>query len=165
MSTDAFDTWTRELLGRRPALALLLGTASGALGLPSASEAKKKKRKRCRKADVACAKDKQCCGKLACADGVCCPPARYFVKCPEVCLCPDDKDICCAYIPDPPTNCHGPADAPKVCCAPENLCGEFCCNADAFACNQDTQKCECILPDPLDCPSGSGGFVRVRNVR
>ena len=168
MSTDGFDAWTRDLLGRRPTLVLLLGTAIGAFGLPpstSEAKAKRKKKKRCRKSDVACAKDKQCCGKLKCVNSACCPPGRYFVNCADPCLCPDDTNVCCAYIPDPPTNCSGPADAPQVCCAPENLCGEFCCNPDAFACNHDTLKCECVLPDPLDCPSGGGGFVRVRHVR
>jgi hypothetical protein len=165
MDVDRFDSWTRDLIGRRSALGLLLGAATSVTGSASSVTEAKNKKKRCRKSDRDCTKDKQCCGKLTCADSVCCPPERYFVNCPPPCLCPDDDTVCCAYIPDPPTNCGRPADAPQVCCAPENICGDFCCNPDAFSCNLDTQKCECILPDPLDCPSGGGGFVRVRHVR
>src|SRR4051794_15702225 len=105
MNVDGFAAWTRDLIGRRSALGLLLGAATGVLGLASSVTEANNKKKRCRKSDRDCAKDKQCCGKLKCADSVCCPPERYFVNCLDHCLCPDDDTVCCAYTPVPPAGC------------------------------------------------------------
>jgi hypothetical protein len=188
MDTDRFDALTRALIGRRSALAFLTGGVGTIVSSAPLAEARKKK-KRCRKSGRACGKDKQCCGKLDCAEGVCCKPERVFVNCSDICLCPDNESLCCAYEPDPPELCAGPEYALEFCCPaedvcgdvcclpqevcvagecvcrPENVCGAYCCNPDNQICNQETEICDCTLPNPPGCPSGTGGFSRVRRVR
>lgn len=199
MHDTAFDLITKHLArlaSRRGALRTALGASLvGTLPLSKLAEARSRKRKKPGK------KKKRpttgppgpggggaTCPATQTIDGVCCPPAQIFVKCPDVCLCEANQNFCCATSSQVPVNC--PADpniAPALCCPaadvcgdvccdpwqehcdagecrcqPANQCGPHCCDPRFFSCNVAEQRCECILPDPLDCPSGTGGFVRVR---
>jgi hypothetical protein len=173
MDDDRFDIWIRQLAFRRSVLGMLAGAVAGTFGwgvLPDivakTKKKKKRKKKRCRGTGKACASTKRCCRGRECLDGRCCPRENVFVNCPEACLCEDNKLLCCAGTSQSPPTCPlGPDAAPAFCCPPENVCGDVCCSPDSFVCDAARGTCVCILPDILDCPSGGGGFLRVRHRR
>jgi hypothetical protein len=206
MLDTTFDSITALLvtrISRRGGLRAILGaTLTGFLSLPGRLDVDAKKHKRRGKkknphpvvppspavppsppSGGACPLDQK-------IDGVCCPAAQIFVKCPDVCLCAANPDFCCATSSQRPAMCPTSADiAPALCCPLANVCGDvccdpskescdagqcqcqarnqcgpFCCDPRFFACNVAEQSCDCILPDPLDCPAGTGGFHQVRRL-
>jgi hypothetical protein len=188
MDLDRFDALTRDLLGRRPALTALVGGIAGFSGLTT-TPAKKRRRKRCRKPGRVCNTNKKCCHQSECIDGACCQPERIYVECPDNCRCTDDPSFCCAFESQPPETCE-PATADILCCPPEHTCGDVCCNPatercvggvceclPAYARGGDSQCCDpqwsfcledfglCECFDPLGCPSGGSGYLRIRRLR
>jgi hypothetical protein len=148
----------------------------------------KAKKKGCRGAGRPCSAGGQCCGKNSCSEGRCCKPSRVFVRCPDQCLCGENLEFCCAGEPDPPDPiCEDRDVAEEFCCRAADLCGDICCDPVLERCvggvcvcrpeNQcgahccDMTRCDCdISHEPaictgLDCPSGSGGFARVRRIK
>ncbi len=141
-------------------------------------------------ASGSCGPADPCPNGTDCTTGECCCAENVFVRCPDVCLCVGNENFCCAGEPELPPNCPtGPDVAEAFCCPeasicgdfccdpgwtcvngtcqckPENTCGTFCCDPTYFACDSGKGICACILPDPLDCPSGTGGFARVRRIK
>jgi hypothetical protein len=191
--TKRFATAASRREAMRTVLGATLAGSLTLLGLLPEADAKKRKRpgkKKKRQNKGQLPPPGPACPAVQFIDGVCCPTERIFVKCPDVCLCEADPDFCCATSGQLPPNCPTGADtAPALCCPgpnvcgdvccdpwmescaagqcqcnPENQCGAHCCDPRFFACNTTTQVCDCILPNPLDCPSGSGGFLRVRRL-
>ena len=193
MDTNQFDALTRRAADRRSLLAGVLAGLASVSGVRSsqASAKKGKGKKRCGRGGTGCSGKKRCCPGRECVAQSCCPAAQVFVECIDFCRCEGNLDFCCAEEPDPPQQCPTGPDlnaafccpADKVCgatccdpfkeecagdecqCRPENQCGTHCCDPRFFACNETSELCECILPNPLDCPAGSGGFARVRRLR
>lgn len=131
-----------------------------------------------------------CAGGTDCSTGECCCAENVFVRCPEVCRCTGNEDFCCADTAQKPEQCPSGSDvAVAFCCAqssvcgdyccdpgatcvngncqclPANTCGPFCCDPRFTRCDQDGASPRCACIDPLNCPSGTGGFARVRRVR
>jgi len=189
MDVDRFAALTRELLGRRPALATLAGGLAGLTGLAPTTARKRRRRKRCRTPGRACDRNRECCHQAECIDGACCRPERIFIECPDNCRCLEDTSLCCAFAPEPPEACERAA-ADILCCPLENVCGDVCCNLvtercvdgvcqclPEYACGGDQQCCDpewsfcdegsgfCQCYDPEGCPSGGSGYLRIRRLR
>ncbi len=187
MDADIFDTLTKSMLRRRTALALLAAGAGGLAGFTPAAEARKKKR--CKRKGT-CKPTSQCREGTDCSTGECCCVENVFVNCPDVCRCVGNESFCCAGEPNLPPDCpSGPDVAPAFCCLkssvcgdvccdpgqtcvngqcrclPENACGTHCCDPRFQYCNQTGEATVCACLDPLSCPSGTGGFSRIRRVR
>jgi hypothetical protein len=168
---------------------MLAGGLLGAVaGRPLVATARKNTKKRCRKTGRACSSSRQCCSGRPCTDGQCCTDDRVFVECPIGCQCGENGEFCCVgessgMAPDP--DCADSGIAPELCCPPDNVCGNVCCDLFTEACVAgecvcrpentcgadnccDLRFCECnqqLGVCGFDCPSGGGGFLRVRRVR
>jgi hypothetical protein len=191
MDLDRFDRWTRRVFGRRPALGILAGGfLSAAAGLPSAADARnKKKKKRCRRTGRACRPGRRCCSGRKCVAGRCCDQNRVFVQCPNECLCAGNTEFCCVggSADSQKPQCQDAGVAPEECCPPENVCADVCCDP-LYVCDRELGECVCRsgnqcpsgccdLSDPdcecieetgvcgPGCPSGGGTFLRVRRIR
>ena len=189
MDADIFDALTRDLFSRRSLFAFLAAGA-GSRFSPGPAEAKKKnKKKRCQR-NGTCGPSNECREGTDCTTGECCCAENVFVRCPHGCNCTGNENFCCAGTEQVPASCPlGPSPAEAFCCPeasvcgdfccdpnterclngacscrPENACGTHCCDPRYFTCNAAKGLCECILPDKLDCPAGSGGFSRIRRV-
>ena len=149
MDGGRFDALTRSMTLTRPRRSVLRALAAGALGALVGPLAPASAADECGRDGDLCRRSGQCCGRLRCAGGKCCPPNRVFVTCPEENLCGPEDNLCCA----------GEDEAPSFCCPEKQVCGDRCCGRD-FRCIDGV--CKCILSNPLNCPSGGGGFYRVR---
>jgi hypothetical protein len=192
MDTERFDSWTRALGGsrtRRAVVGVIVAEAAGVVSSASPSQAKKRKRKkRCQRAGRGCGSSKRCCRGLSCTGSACCPKNQVFVNCADSCLCQADPSFCCAEVADPPGNCPaGPENNPAFCCPAENVCGDICCAPFKESCVSGLCQCKpenvcgslccdprfCMCNTELGicedapgqtCPSGTGGFTRVRRL-
>lgn len=191
MDGNQFDFLARSLsrTGSRRASAVLLGLGLATLGLhrvPSVSKAKSGRKNRCRRRGETCGAGKPCCATTSCVNHTCCPEHRLFVECSIDCLCRDDQNLCCAGTKQAfPTCQSSQSRAKELCCPAENVCGDVCCDPvtqrcehgdcvckDEFICNETlccSEVCRCdavmgcvLKSDGTMCPSGAGGFQRVR---
>ena len=106
MDQQRFDSLAQRwaiTLSRRDGHRMLGGALLGLLAVTAAPavEAKKGKKKRCKKLFAACGKSKQCCGakkkKLKCATDNVCAPNKYCCK-PEGRPCNGDDCECCGSL-------------------------------------------------------------------
>jgi len=126
MDASRFDAWTRRRLG----LVVGGGIASLAgLSLLEDAEAKKKKKKRCRKSLQPCGGKKKCCKELTCDDtlgtegNVCCKPLQGTCADQSECcgetICDDVQGLsglrCCVVVGEP-------------CTATQDCCGNNACS-------------------------------------
>lgn len=130
MDASRFDAWTRRRLG----LVVGGGIASLAgLSLLEDAEARKKKKKRCKKSLQPCGGKKKCCKELTCDDtlgtegNVCCKPLQG--------TCADQPECC---------------GNDSICTNVDGLTGERCCVLEGKTC---TEKLDCC--GDLDCISGN----------